>query len=226
MSGHAARLGFRYQDLYLLLRVLQDASAYLDKAWNTGLPNGAGLLDGSPTRYGIEASLRTQGPADGTTVAGPDWDVLVSHDDTLEFAEVKSGTISKDDRLAFWRRLRRELASSSSHVKAVVPILVVDPDKAGELGKWEELATAAAASSGRAPSDEPIDNGVTADHLLVEALWHLCRPNAPRDDNDRALAPEEARLLLRVCVKTSPDLRRVNLTVWQECDRGGHCGES
>ena len=27
----------------------------------------------------------------------------------LEFAEVKSGAVSKDDRITFWRRVRREL---------------------------------------------------------------------------------------------------------------------
>src|SRR5207247_320878 len=142
---------FRYQDLYLLFRVLRDASDSFDEAWQSGIPDVIQVLDKNEIRYGIEASPRTDTTDGKPITVGPDWDVLVLTRGKLEFAEVKSGAISKDDRLTFWKRLRRELGSSSGKATDVVPVLVVDPNAAGDLTKWQELAVTASQFSGSPP---------------------------------------------------------------------------
>jgi hypothetical protein len=151
MSGYTARTGFRYQDLYLLYRVLRDASDSLDRAWQTGVADVFQILDQKSIKYGIEASSPISGTASGDVIPGPDWDVLVLAKNKLDFAEVKSGAVMKDDRLVFWRRIRRELASPPNGITNVVPVLVVDPKNAGDLTKWHDLASTASKYSGLAP---------------------------------------------------------------------------
>lgn len=187
MSGHIARSGFQYQDLYLLLRVLRDASGSLDHAWENGVSEVLRVLDGSEVRYGIEASPRANEKTGEVATGGPDWDVLVLTREKFEFAEVKSGAIDKDDRLAFWKRLRRELAARPEESDKVAPILVVDPDKAGDLTKWQELGAASRRFSGPSPSNEPTRNVVTGAQLLNEALWCLCRPDTSARQDDPAV---------------------------------------
>jgi hypothetical protein len=178
MGGFSARKGFLYQDLYLLFRVLRDASDSLGRAWVDGANDAFQLLNKSQTRYGIEASPRDSAADASGAKPGPDWDVLILRQSRLEFAEVKSGTISKDDRISFWLRLRRELSTIAQGAYEVTPVLVVDPDKAGDLTKWQELAATASQFSGRAPPAEPTNNVHTAAQLLDEALWWLCRPES------------------------------------------------
>ncbi len=183
MSGCAARTGFHYQDLYLLFRVLQNASESLDAAWQNCIPDIHKILDRNGIRYGIEASPRIDATNPQQTL-GPDWDVLVLASGKLEFAEVKSGTLSKEDRLAFWKRLRRELGSKSEESTDVVPVLVVDPNAAGDLTKWQNLAATAAQFSGLPPSAEPTSNVLTAVQLLDEALWCLCHSDSSKRGDD------------------------------------------
>ena len=103
MSGSIARTGFLFQDLYLLARMLRTASKSLDLAWRTSAPDVVESLKDLQVRFGLEASSSA-----GESL---DWDVLVLTGNKLEFAEVKSGPVSKEHRIAFWRRLRRELTS-------------------------------------------------------------------------------------------------------------------
>jgi hypothetical protein len=101
MSGLLARRGFRFQDLYLLRRILHDTADIVVAKIAGESTNAA-----PPLRFGIEAK---------TSAAGsPDWDSLISYPDTDEVIEAKSGTIGKDDRLALWRRLRRELVAATT----------------------------------------------------------------------------------------------------------------
>lgn len=193
MSGYTARTGFRYQDLYLLFRVLRDASDSLDQAWLIGASDIVQVLGKQKMRYGIEASPRVATPTEGTITAGPDWDVLVLADNKLEFAEVKSGAVSKDDRVAFWCRLRRELAEGYKGRAEVVPVLVVDPGTAGDLTKWQGLAIAASKFFGSPPSVEPANNVFTAPQLLDEALWWMCRPDSSDTGSNPAVAVTVAR---------------------------------
>ena len=57
----------------------------------------------------------------------------------------------------------------------LVPVLVVDPEKAESLTKWNELATIAASSTAKEPVPEFMGNVSTSADLLGEALWFLCR---------------------------------------------------
>jgi hypothetical protein len=190
-------MGFRYQDLYLLFRVLRDASDSLERAWQNGLADVFQILDKEAIRYGIEASPRIAGPTVEAVTTGPDWDVLVLAHEKLEFAEVKSGAVSKDDRLAYWCRLRRELANGLCGSTIVVPVLVVDPNTAGDLSKWQDLSTVASKYSGSPPAVEPTNNVLTAGQLLDEAMWWLCRSDSSKDGNDPAVSSDAALSALR-----------------------------
>jgi hypothetical protein len=196
MSGFVARSGFRYQDLYLLFRVLNNASNSLHDAWRSGVSDVISVLDKDHVRYGIEAPRRVEISPATTTEPDRDWDVLVLAKDRLEFAEVKSGTVSKQDRLAFWLRLRRELAKASDSKLNIVPVLVVDPNTAGELEKWRQLSSQASAFKGTPPSAELTKNVLTAGQLLEEALWFLCGPDQPGNGNGPAVSLSVAQTAL------------------------------
>jgi hypothetical protein len=110
--------------------------------------------------------------------------VLVVEESKLEFAEVKSGMITKADRITFWGRLRRELTRDPHARARLVPILVVDPKKSDTLDKWHELPQAVAVFSASLPSQEPTGNVRTSNQLLEEALWCMCRPDCSTDGSD------------------------------------------
>jgi hypothetical protein len=164
-----------------MYRVLGMGANALQQAWDKGLADVLSLLDKEDVKYGIEASRRSS--VLGTGVTELDWDVLVLSATKLEFAEAKSGTIAKDDRIALWS-LRRELVKPSNAALSVIPVLVVDPTKAGDLDKWQKLAQTAATFMGSPPSVEPTNNVLNATHLLNEALWCLCSPDTSRDKSD------------------------------------------
>ena len=110
MSGSIARTGFLFQDLYLLARMLRTASNSLDLAWRSSAPEVVESLKDLQVRFGLEAPSSAE--------ESLDWDVLVLTGNKLEFAEVKSGLVSKEHRIAFWRRLRRELTSEDKGTHA------------------------------------------------------------------------------------------------------------
>ena len=184
MSGQIARSGFLFQDLYLLLRILRAASDCLDSAWRAGQSSVVNLLGSVPIRFGLEASAPDSSAGIVSGSIRLDWDVLVLRPSRLEFAEVKSGTVTKDDRIVFWRRLRRELNRDANAAIILVPVLVVDPTKVDSLNKWTELTQTAAAFSASPPSQGPTGNALTANQLLEEALWWLCCPDASSDGSD------------------------------------------
>src|SRR5437899_11829714 len=138
MSCSIASTGLLFQGLYLLERSLRTASSSLDLAWQTSAPEVAESLKDLQVRFGLEASSSAE--------ESLDWDVLVLTGHKLEFAEVKSGLLSKEHRIAFWRRLRRELTSEDKGAIQLVPVLVIDPQKTDSLTKWNELAAIAASS--------------------------------------------------------------------------------
>ena len=196
MSGFVARSGFQYQDLYLLFRVLQNASNSLHDAWGSGITDVISVLDRNHVLYGIEAPRRVTSIPGTPEKPERDWDVLVLAKDRLEFAEVKSGEVSKQDRLAFWSRLRRELIKASDSKVGIVPVLVVDPDNAGELEKWRQLASLASGFKGAPPSSEPTNNVLTATQLFEEALWSLCGPDLSQNGGDPAASHSIAQMAL------------------------------
>jgi hypothetical protein len=136
--------------------------------------SGYGFFSAKPTqavRFGIEAK---------TVVVNdcqvPAWDIVLVTSSNREVVEVKSGEISRLDRHAIWRRLRRELSVGSGAV--VRPLLVLSPEPADSHQKWSELSFFAVEWSGHAPAAPPQRVG-DAKQLLEEALWWLCR--APDD---------------------------------------------
>jgi len=174
MSGSIARKGFLFQDLYLLFRVLTAASKSLDASWDAGASNPIEALGMSSCRFGLEAS-------NSDTAIAKDWDVLVHEESRLEYAEVKSGAINKQDRLVYWERLRRELAGAANSGTFVVPILVVDPQELDSIDKWQGLANEAASFVPSFPLDAPSGNVLTSRDLLDEAMWALCRTDETKD---------------------------------------------
>lgn len=172
MSGTISRGGFLFQDLYLLRRILEAVVNGVGSALAGAVGVKSDALGSITLRFGLEAR-----PADtvvGSTSDTRDWDVVVLDSKALDLAELKSGAVTKDDRIAFWRRLRRELLDPLSDTYPVHPKLVVDPDKLENLGRWEALAAEAAKFSGAVPADVPDRNVTKTEHLLEEALWHLC----------------------------------------------------
>ncbi len=196
MSGYIARKGFRYQDLYLLLRVLEATGSALYEGWGLGNPNLPARLDNPSLRFGIE------GNASSTTPGTLDWDILIDAPASLELAELKSGAITRDDRLAFWRRIRRE---GPTTLKRVAPTLVVDPDTAGQLEHFSGLAEFARGAAAITPA--LFDGHVNStEKLYKEALWTLCEPDTTYGP---PLEPPIAReTIARFSLRTlrSPDL--------------------
>lgn len=181
MSGALARQGFRFQDLYLLRRILQDtADTVATKFANKD-------VDASPTllRFGIEANTFATG--------SPEWDSLISYRDRTEVIETKSGSIRKDDRLVLWRRLRRESANATQ--KTITPVLVIDPT-AESADRWQKLAAAAAdrlhASRVKRTTPNAPDSVRNVDDLLDEAVSAMCSGT----DDAQSLTVDEALQLL------------------------------
>jgi hypothetical protein len=163
MSGSLARRGFRFQDLYLLRRILDDTARTV--AADIGAESARTFEQ--PLSFGIEATTSPSG--------SPDWDSIISSSDTNEVIEAKSGAIAKTDRMALWRRLRREIASGGD--KEIRAVLVADPTTEN-LSKWEGLGVAAAArlyGDERTQSLPQIPDSVrNVDDLLDEAVSEMC----------------------------------------------------
>lgn len=183
MSGSLARKGFRFQDLYLLHRVLiEAANRFMSRIDESGVAQR-----GPEPRFGIEATTSIGGKS-------PDWDIIIAYHDQLEVIEAKSGSISKSDRVAFWKRLRREgqFSKADNDVRAA---LAFDP-MAEDRAKWAELAmTASSAPSNTSTRQEPTRVLVAAD-LLAEALWWMCDASES-EAGSPALPLEKAYAILR-----------------------------
>jgi len=175
MGGDTARLGFRYQDLYLLRRILGAMAEHAE----TGVR--------PDVTFGIEgkASPDLQGDS-------PVWDVVLRLPTETEVAEVKSGAMSKAERSVFWERLRKE--AGRTPVKRIIPKLVCDPGKIGNIDPWTGLATAVSTRSKRIPP-KPKGNVTTSNRLCDEALWFLTRRKAKEPLS--ALTPTAAIALMR-----------------------------
>jgi hypothetical protein len=124
MPGIDARSGFIFQDSILLERILE-YRAEIRRAEIMAQPPP------QETRFGVESSIDK---------ASPDWDILriVREDDQQEvfLEEVKSGNIDKNDRIAFWLRLRRSYQTD----RVTNVILTVDADNPPEQTEhWRGL---------------------------------------------------------------------------------------
>ena len=176
MSGALARKGFRFQDLYLLRRVLREAAEEFSHT-----------VDGTvfhQTKFGIEA--RASAPN------SPTWDSVVQYLESREVIEVKSGTVTKADRVAFWKRLRKE--ANVVRDKHIRPVLVVDPSRE-EITKWRALATMSTRDpSSQSISAEPGRISNTED-VLNEALSWMCKVSE-KESGSPPLSETQARAVL------------------------------
>ena len=190
MSGDTARGGFVFQDYYLLKRLLAEAAGRFDELWRRADHGGADWRDDDLASFGIEAKTRPAGAVSDVR----DWDVLIRRIGRLELVEVKSGVLTREDMRVFWTRLRREGAGRGGE-RALVPVLVVDPDKAGPM--LEKLRGLAATVRDGAPPVSPITapGNITGVSVLADhAFWGLCGVDAglPGDP----WSPDEAKALL------------------------------
>ncbi|MBN8628993.1 MAG: hypothetical protein J0M17_26265, partial [Planctomycetes bacterium] len=188
-GGSIARGGFRYQDYYLLLRVLKTIAREVERAMSSGLAPSTTILGNIKTKFGIEARSGSSA-AVASDDETRDWDVVVEEGKTLELVEVKSGKVSKPDRLVFWERIRREFAAPTGNSSEVHPRLVVNPDKIDDLQRWSSLAAEAKTFKGKIPKRTPSGNVTETKDMLKEALWHLCSrsvPGLPAMSSDIAL---------------------------------------
>src|SRR4051812_26098100 len=182
MSGTISRGGFFFQDLYLLRRILESIVSGLGGALASPAGVNFDALATITLLFGLEAR-----PSDtfvGSTSDTRDWDVVILDGKAMELAELKSGAVTKADRIAFWRRLRRELLEPLSDTHPVHPKLVVDPDKIDDLERWEALAGLAGKFLSTGTVSEREGYITRPGHLLDEALWHLCGT-----DSKKKLAP-------------------------------------
>lgn len=170
MGGSSARRGFAFQDWVLLDKALAQAvelTAARADSRNALVPN---------VRFAAEGQ-----PAPGA----PDWDLLQveTGDDATSFAiftEVKGGAMTPADRRVFWRRLRRTVGLSNQPWHAR---LVVDADNLpSAIDSLRDLHSAASAFVDEDLPPRPTGPVTTAEEMLAEALWELCR----EDDKKRS----------------------------------------
>lgn len=183
-GGREARDGFWFQDAMILLRLLNDG---LDRRALQGVGESAPL----PLRIAIEQAAAASNATNGTA-----WDAITYAasrayvDSGIVLDEMKKGDIAKDDRITFWRRLRRTVAEGID-ATTIVPRLSLGADAVANPDKWRGLAHAAAAVV-----PQVTDTVRDAADLAAEALWCL----TCRDDNmagwPAALEEAEARALL------------------------------
>ncbi len=175
MPGDTARRGFQFQDRYLLHCLLMEAADYIGGDRN------------SPKRFGIEARTGT-----ATLEFTPMWDVTIEERDIWDVVEVKSGKLSKDDRLTFWRRLKRELAFARDSQKRIRPVLVLDSAVDPVSFKNFSELTILARESLQPPSVAP-ERVTDAASLWAEAVWFLTREES---EQYGVLTPEESEALI------------------------------
>ena len=168
MSGVTARLGFRFQDGFLLREGLRQLHQVLAVSWQQGSLDPCSDIRRCPIQFAIEA---------GATVsdAAPEWDSLFIEDGRTKVLEIKSGQVSADDRRAIWRRIRKETAASVEKIAQVDPVLVIDPSRTGNCDAFCKLAEFASQISGPPPLPVAPPSSVSdAATLFEEALWWLC----------------------------------------------------
>ncbi|ADB18094.1 hypothetical protein Psta_3431 [Pirellula staleyi DSM 6068] len=158
MPGEDSLLGLVYQQRYVQHRVLSQLA--LDAAKIVG---GHAKL----VRFVVEGR---------GGVVGPIWDILFEYSDgVLDLHECKNTTITKEDRLTFYDRLRREIAGGTA-ADRIHPVWVTDPGKqtANILGYLEGIPLAVCdVDLNRLPATLP-KRLVSSKAALQEAVWRLC----------------------------------------------------
>ncbi|MCP3780429.1 hypothetical protein [Paenibacillus sp. MZ03-122A] len=119
-GGFIARQGFRFQDLFLLSKVLEHIAAGDEQHRDEMV-------------FGIESPRPDSDEKD--------WDVLILQEETQQVMEVKRGAINKDDRRDFWLSIRAELIQAGDRHEQVIPILVTNAEnEPAVINEWRELS--------------------------------------------------------------------------------------
>ncbi|MDQ0878963.1 hypothetical protein QFZ77_007622 [Paenibacillus sp. V4I3] len=164
MSGLIARYGFRFQDLFLLKKIIAHIGE-IQRAKTDGTPPPAEL------RFGVEASVPTS--------EAKDWDVLVLRTHVKQVMEVKSGQITAEDRRAFWLRLREELFRAGEQHDQILPVMVIDSEKPPSAAEaWAALGTRMTFEENLRDIHPPLKPPGRVDRerkLIDEALFWICR---------------------------------------------------
>lgn len=173
-GGISGRRGYRFQDLVMLLRILDD-----------GLARHASTIQGiapqQPRTFRIEASAISDGPS---------WDIVELEGAAIIVDEAKSGAVTREDRHVLWKRLRTAIEKGAD-VAALVPRLTATPSikRATWLGLREALRTVAIPT-------RPPDEVATSAQLAEEALYFLCSPPDGKFVKSPALSESDARAML------------------------------
>jgi hypothetical protein len=192
VSGADARRGFAFQDLVLLDRVLAYASA-LRRAEIEGRGNPI------PTSFGVEAK-GNPGNADD-----PEWDIVVISASGVDYEEVKSGAVDRDDRLALWSRVRNAHVAGGTDARVRLTVskrsklqpywdgladAAVDamPRNVRRVGSAQELASEALLALTAGPDGLPLDRA-------REVLSRFYVDRVEHDELDRRVRDQVACLM-------------------------------
>jgi hypothetical protein len=180
MSGGATGLGgYIYQQDYLAYRVL--ASVVARSLDGTALPS--------------LQSFKIEGQA---SASGPSWDLILSSSNGgIELLECKDTEITKEDRAVFYKRVRREIASSVSAERIQVG-WVTDRNKQGNILTYIDGMAALVDDLHEVPESAPT-SVVSAATALAEAVYFLCHPDpfVGKEKKCAAIPLASAKLILR-----------------------------
>ncbi|WLD14362.1 hypothetical protein [Planctellipticum variicoloris] len=179
MPGEESLSGLIYQQRYAHYRVLSQLAV-----------TSAGLSGGMPelSRFVVEGR---------EGIDGPIWDIVFEFSDgSLDLHECKDTAIAKVDRLIFYDRLRRDVATGTSAEK-ISPVWVTDPNKQTPNALGYQEAVPAAVEDldfSTLPAELPkrVDS---TEKAIQEAVWRLCHfsgdestpPESEDDDTKPAL---------------------------------------
>jgi len=122
MNGQIARTGFRYQDLYLLLRVLEIVRGAYQDAWDSATSDLLTAAGSVKTKFGIEANSRPVGLTKSDDGPPSDWDIFVGDSQAEELIEENQEQFLKPIEKYFgggcgenWHKLNSVAALWSPH---------------------------------------------------------------------------------------------------------------
>jgi len=192
MSGVTARLGFRFQDWFLLREALRHLHQVLTISWQQGSRDPRSDIRRCPIQFALEARVTISD-------AAPEWDSLVIEDGRIKVIEIKSGQMSADDRRALWRRIRKETAASVEKMAQVDPVLVIDPSRAGNYDAFRKLAEFASQIPG--PPPLPVAPPPSVSDAAIPAAFcptAECRKSPPGTAQDAKRLIQKRVLLGRI----------------------------
>lgn len=189
MGGETSLRGLAgYQQRYVTVRVLADLAA-------------RAIGENAAVPHLVEFSIEGQ-----TSDDAPSWDVrFVDSDGKIELHECKDTQISRQDRLVFYDRLRKEVASGTP-IERIRPVWVTDPGKQTEnaleyIGGIADTVKDLNLSSVTKELPKRVDS---ISRAIQEAVYRLCHHTGeePKDGEKKRELPrscsfDEAKALLQ-----------------------------